>query len=195
MAAVVVAVCVGATVGTAGAASAPPGGQAQALNVTDGRIQVTAGGFSVILETAGAWRGDVALDTTVRTSTVTGPGLATTARGAFAETVREDADGAEQSWGFDQAPGTSGDLTVAVAVPGLDLVGATDTGLRLRSAGQVDVSYSNGTWVDAAGHATAVPARYDNGRILLTVPADVVAKSSYPAVLDPKIIVTPIINS
>jgi hypothetical protein len=56
------------------------------------------------------------------------------------------------------------------------------------------VSYSHGTWIDAGGHATAVPARFDGGRILLTVPADVVSRSTYPAVLDPEIVVTPINN-
>jgi hypothetical protein len=33
---------------------------------------------------------------------------------------------------------------------------------------------------------------YDKNRIMLTVPADIVANSSFPAVLDPKIVVTPL---
>ena len=67
----------------------------------------------------------------------------------------------------------------------------TGTGLLLRHAG-VNVDYGNGTWIDANGRASAVPAHYGNGRILLTVPAKLIQESTYPAVLDPQVIVTPI---
>ena len=67
----------------------------------------------------------------------------------------------------------------------------TGTGLLLRHAG-VNVDYGNGTWIDANGRASAVPAHYGNGRILLTAPAKPITQSTYPAVLDPQVIVTPI---
>ena len=146
------------------------------IDVTSGRIKITAAGSAVYLQTVGAWTGD----------------SLTTVRGQLTETVQTSANSAEQSWTLDHAPAAPGDLTIAVAATGLDLAGTTDTGLLLRRTGDMNVSYSNGTWIDADGHATAVPAHYVNGQILLTVPAKLITESTYPAVLDPQIIVTPI---
>jgi hypothetical protein len=46
--------------------------------------------------------------------------------------------------------------------------------------------------VEADGDRWEVPATFIDGRIQLTVPASVLTSSSFPAVLDPQIIVTPI---
>lgn len=108
-----------------------------------------------------------------------------------AEIVQGDADLAEQSWQFEQPPGTTGDLTIAVGTTGLDYIGATSDGLRLRRPDGVDVGYSHGTWIDASGIRSPVPAVFDRRRILLTVPAAVVADSVFPAVLDPVIVIPP----
>jgi hypothetical protein len=177
------------------------------LAVTDGRIRLTVkehpttiGDSSVVpadslvidLETVAARRGDTALDVTFVGSELTGPGFITTVRAAFAETVENEADGIEQSWRFEHAPGNAGDLVIEVGATALDYLGSDERGLHLRRGNELDVSYSHGTWLDAGGHAWVVPARYDSGRILLTVPAAVVAGSAFPAVLDPQIIVTPI---
>ncbi|MER7245748.1 hypothetical protein [Kribbella sp. NPDC000426] len=163
------------------------------VEITGGRIQIGTGDSSAFLETIGARRGSSVLDVTAGSSAVAGP-VVTTSRGQFSETVQKGAAGAEQSWTLDHAPGTSGDLTIAVVTSGLDLTQVTDSGLVLRGAGvnAVNVSYSNGTWIDANGHASPVPARYANGQILLTVPAKLIAETAFPAVLDPQIIVTPI---
>jgi hypothetical protein len=144
------------------------------------------------LETIAASRGDVALDVTVLSSEVLSPSVVTTVHASFAETVEYGADGIEQSWYFEQAPGATGDLTIVVGATGLDYVSTSTDGLLLRRTGELDVHYSHGTWLEANGSHTPIPVRFDHGRILLTVPASLVARSTYPAVLDPKIIVTPI---
>ncbi|MEV4264003.1 hypothetical protein [Kribbella sp. NPDC049584] len=182
IAAAVIVAGVSALASTAGAvpvdsviARYSPDGHTQ-IDVSSGRIKITAGGSAVYLQTVGAWAGD----------------NGTTVRGQITEKVQTSGGSAEQSWTLDHAPAASGDLSIAVAATGLDFAGTTDTGLLLRRTGDMNVSYSNGTWIDADGHATAVPAHYVNGRILLTVPAKLITESSDPAVLDPQIIVTPI---
>jgi len=183
------------------------GDQVQGVAVTDGRIRLTAShtataerhssltasaSSAIELETIAASRGDAVLDVTALGSELSAPDVVTTVRASFVETVQNNPDGVEQSWRFERAPGKSGDLVIGIGIDDLDYLGSDDRGLQLRRAGELDVSYSHGTWIDAAGHEWAIQARYDAGRILLTVPASVVARSTYPAVLDPKIVVTPI---
>jgi hypothetical protein len=153
-----------------------------------------ARGAGLALATIAVTRGDAAVDVTALDDSTSAPGVESIARGDFVETLQPVADGIEQSWQFDRAPGSAGDLTVAVDASGLDYVSTTGDGLQLRLPGAFDVGYSHGVWVDASGHRTAIPARFDHGRILLTVPAAVLASSAFPAVLDPVIIVTPIIT-
>ena len=143
------------------------------------------------LETVAATRGTSALDTTAQRSALTGPGVVTTTRAAFIEVVEQQADGFEQSWSFERSPGSDGDLVIAVGMNGLEYVGTTSDGLSFR-ASSFSVNYGNGTWIDAGGVRSAVPATYSGGRILLTIPASLVNQSPYPAVLDPQIIVTPL---
>jgi hypothetical protein len=162
------------------------------VRVAEGRIRLAVGGSDVGVETVGVRRGGRDLDGTVRGTKQSGPGLVTIERAGFVETVHDIPGGVEQSWQFQQAPGRSGDLTVSVAVPDLDYLSASVDGLVFRRAGTLTVLYGNGTWIDAAGQKSPVPARYVEGHIELTVPADVVADSAFPAVLDPKIVVTPI---
>jgi hypothetical protein len=112
-------------------------------------------------------------------------GAARLGRGLVSEELRNLPGGVEQSWRFARAPGGAGDLVVDVAVRGQELVAATSSGLHFAAAGSAGFRYANATWIDAGGSATAVPARYVDGQIRLTVPAAVVAASRYPAVLDP----------
>ena len=153
---------------------------------------IELGSAAVELHTAAAWRGDTALDVAVVGTQQPAPDVVAAVRAGFVELVQTGTDWAEQSWRFDQAPGTAGDLTIAVGTTGLDYVAGDATGLSLRRAGEFSVHYSHGTWVDAKGNRWAVPARYELGRIVLTVPGDVVAHSAYPAVLDPRMLITPI---
>ncbi|MFO0631194.1 MAG: hypothetical protein U0325_36985, partial [Polyangiales bacterium] len=109
--------------------------------------------------------------------------------GGAVERIESTPTGWEQSWRFDRRPTSSGDLEVEVAAPGWTL-GAESTadGLTLASRdGAVRMRYGHGTWVDARGARHGVPARWRDGSIRLTVPAEVVAASAYPAVLDPAV--------
>jgi len=153
---------------------------------------IELGSAAVELHTAAAWRGDTALDVAIVGTQQPAPDMVATVRAGFVELVQVGGDWAEQSWRFDQAPGAAGDLTIAVGMTGLDYAASDPGGLLLRRSGEFGVHYSHGTWVDAKGSRWAVPARFELGRILLTVPSDVVAHSAYPAVLDPIMIVTPL---
>ena len=159
--------------------------------VNAGNALVEQASSTIGLETVAVSRGDVALDVAVLGSGLPEPDAVEIVRAEFVEVVQDIPDGLEQSWRFEHAPGNAGDLVVTVGTTDLDYVGATDNGLHLRRASEFDVHYSHGTWIDADGHSWAVRAMYDRGRIMLTVPADIVANSAFPAVLDPKIVVTP----
>jgi hypothetical protein len=139
------------------------------------------------LQTASVWRGDAVLDATPMVSALTEPTVVATKRAGFTETVRNGPEGIEQSWHFDQLPDGEGDLMVALDASGLDYAGVTDGGLHFRRAGELGVRYSHATWVEADGDRWDIQAQYDNGRIVLAVPSDIVAGSAYPAVLDPTV--------
>ncbi|WP_434384328.1 TolB family protein [Melittangium boletus] len=108
------------------------------------------------------------------------------ARGEVVEHLRNGADGVEQSWRFARRPAGTDALEVRVPVEGGRFLGETDGGLHFaESATSVGVRYGHGTWVDARGERTPVPARFEGDAIVLRVPASVVDASAYPAVLDP----------
>ncbi len=154
--------------------------------------QEHAQSLAVELETVAARRGLLALDLSVLQSGLAAPDTVETVRGDFIEQLRSTATGAEQSWHFDAAPGQNGELTVEVEADQVKYLGADQDGLFFERPNTLRLSYSHGVWIDADGDRRAIPARYVAGRISLTVPAEVVAASSFPAVLDPQIIITPI---
>jgi hypothetical protein len=121
-------------------------------------------GPRVELHTAAAWRGNTALDVDLVAAEAT-PELATLVRASMVETVQRAAGGVEQSWRFERAAGTDGELVIAVAATGLAYVGADAAGLLLVHPGLLDVRHGHGTWIDANGTRWAIPARYDRGRI------------------------------
>lgn len=104
-------------------------------------------------------------------------------RPGVVERLENRADGVEQSWRFAAAPEGGGDLVVRMPVEGA-FIGATEHGLHF-TGGVLGVRYGHGTWIDALGVETEVPARWEDGAIALRVPAAVVEGSVYPAVLDP----------
>jgi hypothetical protein len=105
--------------------------------------------------------------------------------GPAVETLRNTEFGVEQSWRFDQPP-SPGDLIVRVALSGHDYSGATTGGLHfVDPATGIGVRYGNATWIDAGGTRTSVKPTFDSGEVVLTVPADIVASSTFPATLDP----------
>jgi hypothetical protein len=106
-------------------------------------------------------------------------------RGAAVEILRNQSDGLEQSWRFARRPETP-DLQVTVRVAGLEYAGATTNGLHFRDGARGrGVRYGVATWIDAAGQRVTVSAAYQDGAISLHVPAEVLDRSAYPALLDP----------
>ncbi len=103
--------------------------------------------------------------------------------GEFTETLETTDEGVLQSWRFERAFG--GELTVTIPVSA-NYLGSTSEGLRFGAPGAA-VRYSHATWIDGTGRTTPVPAHFSAGAIVLRVPAEVVARSTFPAVLDPSI--------
>lgn len=109
-------------------------------------------------------------------------------RGLLIEHLANTARGLHQSWSFERAPQGRGDLVVRVAASGAAFQGETASGLHFRDPGSpAGVRYGNAVWIDAGGERTEVKARFASGpgEIVLRVPAEVVARSRFPAVLDP----------
>jgi hypothetical protein len=144
-------------------------------------------GDTLRLETTGLVRGDLAMDTYVSDTKVDAEGRIQITRADVVEQIANTASGVEQSWLFFDSPDAVGDVEVTVNVSGHQFVAANDSGLHFASPGRLGFRYGHGTWIDANGHEVAVPARFEDGAIRLTVPHDVIDNSAYPAVLDPTI--------
>jgi hypothetical protein len=121
-----------------------------------------------------------------RAHVVTAPeGSVRIERAGSVEEVRNRDEGVEQSWRFAERPAGEA-LEIRVALGGQRFVAATATGLHFDDPKTgLGVRYGVATWVDAAGRRTRVQPRWKKGEIVLTVPAEVVAASTFPAVLDP----------
>ena len=145
---------------------------------------------AITVETVAATRGSSVLDMSVLRTERTEPGTVTITRRAFVEVQEGRSFGIEQSWRFDRAVGQTGELRIVVRLPGLTYLDRAAAGLHFQGQG-CDAFYGDGTWIDAAGRRVALPARAENGSVTLFVPAEVVAGSTYPVVLDPEIIVDP----
>ena len=157
--------------------------------VLNGRIRLP--GTTIDLEPVSVVRGTTALDLAIVGTSTPIAGTVVTEHSGFAETVQTMASEIEQSWTFDHAPSGTGDLVIAVSAAGLSFVGTDGVGLIFQESDKTGVSYSHGTWIDGAGHTTSVPATYSGGQIVLRVPAATLDRSTFPAVLDPKIKPTP----
>jgi MYXO-CTERM domain-containing protein len=94
------------------------------------------------------------------------------------------ADGAAQSWRYAARP-ADGRVAVGVTLGGATLAGADGEGLRLRASTGALLRYSHATWIGADGARTAVPARWEGDHVAIEVPPEVVARTRFPAVLDP----------
>jgi hypothetical protein len=138
------------------------------------------------LETVAIRRGDYEIDPAAAPSTVAADGTVETLRSEVLERVTNTARGVEQRWEFAEEPGTEGDLTVEVAATG-SLLAANASGLHFGAAGKLGSKYSHGVWIDSAGNEAEIPARFEDGKIVLTVPHDLVFNTAFPAVLDPTV--------
>ncbi len=94
--------------------------------------------------------------------------------------------GFEQSWLFDSAPAGEGDLQVRLPVRSGTFVASGPGGLLFDTAsGRIE--YGHATWVDASGRRTGVQAEFSDDSVSISVPEAVLARSQFPAVLDPLI--------
>ncbi|HSN92444.1 MAG TPA: hypothetical protein VLS93_14525, partial [Anaeromyxobacteraceae bacterium] len=108
------------------------------------------------------------------------------AHGAALERLRATDGGVQQSWSFPERPPGHGDLRVRLPAAGLEFAGSTAAGLHFADpATGTGVRYGQATWVDAAGVRTRIEPRWTSSEISLVVPAEVLDRSAYPAVLDP----------
>ncbi|HEX8698502.1 MAG TPA: hypothetical protein VF815_06685, partial [Myxococcaceae bacterium] len=145
-------------------------------------------GTPLVLGAAQVTRGSALLSTHQPRGQVESDGHLAWVHGELTEHLRNGEQGVEQSWSFDRAPHGQGELWVRIPVQGLVHTGTSASGLHFADARTgLGFSYGHGTWVDARGQRTSVPARFVEGAIHLRVPEQVLADSEYPAVLDPVI--------
>jgi len=174
------------------------GHSTHAVSVDRGVVQVTpyqpgdgdqaVSGAPIALETTSIRRGDALVDTTYRSAAVdrdTGRLLVT--RAQVVEELRNDERGVEQSWRFESAPGSGGDLVVEVAVVGPRYLSATAGGLHFGAPGRLGFRYSRATWIDANGVDVPITTEYADGAIRMVIPEDVLSGTAFPAVLDPTV--------
>jgi hypothetical protein len=144
-------------------------------------------GGSMTLETSGVSLGESLLGIGVAPPTAIAPNIVQVDRGELLERITNREDGIEQSWVFQARPEGDGDLTVDVAISGQDFVTANERGLHFASPAGLGFAYSHAAWRDSHDQEWPIPVRYEGGRIRITVPEEVLAKSVYPATLDPTI--------
>lgn len=145
-------------------------------------------GTPLILGASRVTRGSTRLSSSQPRGQVEADGHLAWVHGALTEHLRNSEQGVEQSWSFDTAPSGQGELWVRIPVQGLVHTGTSASGLHFADARTgLGFSYGHGTWVDARGQRTAVPAEFAEGAIHLRVPEQVLTASAYPAVLDPVI--------
>ena len=109
--------------------------------------------------------------------------------GRCSERWTSGAQASEVGFHFAARPDGSGDLTIAlraqIGATGAPMAVTSDArGLRFATGGEA-FRFGHGTWIDAAGNRTPIAARWAGATIQLTVPAEVLEDSRYPAVLDP----------
>ncbi|HEX5051934.1 MAG TPA: hypothetical protein VFZ65_09195 [Planctomycetota bacterium] len=94
-------------------------------------------------------------------------------------------DGIELSWTFDERPPGEGDLVVRYAVETtMGDPSAGSDGLRFANE-SCGVTIGRVTGVDRTGTKVAGAVQWDGTGVSLSLPADFVARASYPIVLDP----------
>jgi hypothetical protein len=143
--------------------------------------ELPAGGLTLRTESIsrGSWRWPSATAFSTQ-----GDGRVTRAGAGVEEWFRGRDVGLEQGWTFDGEPAGAGPITVHVSVDGAEFVDVDEDGVHLSTAAG-GVRYGHGAWIDATGTRTAVPVTWSRGGIQLTVPAELVARSAFPATLDP----------
>jgi hypothetical protein len=144
-------------------------------------------GGPMTLETSGVTLGESLLGIGVAPPTAIAPNIVQINRGDLVERITNREDGIEQSWVFQAKPEGDGDLTVDVSVTGQNFVTDNERGLHFASPLGLGFAYSHAAWRDSNDQEWPIPVRYEGGRIRITVPEELLAKSTYPATLDPTI--------
>ncbi len=106
-------------------------------------------------------------------------------RGAFVEAYELSLDAVEQIFVFEHLP-RRGELVVRIPLPQVTAADSDAQGLRLRGA-LGEVRYSHAVAIDARGERSPAPTTFEEGAIVVRVPAAFVAKAQLPLVIDPYI--------
>jgi hypothetical protein len=165
---------------------------AHGVRVTDGIAVVTAkvsgqATTPLALETTEISRGELQSIPAARGQAIGAAGEVAIDRGVAIEELKNRVDGVEQSWRFAAAPEGAGDLVVGIAASGAPYLSETAHGLHFGKAGQIGYRYGNATWQSADGGEWEISPKWQDGRIVISIPEDVLAKTTFPAVLDPTV--------
>jgi MYXO-CTERM domain-containing protein len=175
-----------------GAASAPrvarppavvvSAGDAEARVEPDGEIAISLAPRAppLLIRTTSITRGDRRLDAPAGAPSSDGRRAATFSRGLARERIEVAPHGVEHTLEFAAAPPGDGPLTVRVATsePAIAAGAVADFPALRVQCGDV-------AWVDARGERTPLAPAVEGGEVVLRVPAEVLDRAAYPAVLDP----------
>lgn len=106
-------------------------------------------------------------------------------RGSFVEAYELTLDAVEQLFVFQHLP-RRGELVVRIPLPQVTSANSDAQGLLLRSA-LGEVRYSHAVAIDARGQRSPAPTTFEEGAIVVRVPAAFVAGAQLPLVIDPYI--------
>ena len=108
--------------------------------------------------------------------------IARDCEGPVREVIESTERGFLQEWTVAMRPAGVGDLVVRVPIEQGAPIAEEGGGVRF-----VGASYGVATWVDANDRRTTVPVHLEDGALTMRVPASVLLRSVYPAVLDPAV--------
>jgi len=111
-------------------------------------------------------------------------GMLTRTMGEVREEWLATGESIEARWAFASKPNVVGDLVVRLDAHPRGRVDVASDGLHFADE---HLNVGRGTWIDSRGLKVDVPIAFEAGEIRFTVPAEAIAKSVFPAVLDPKI--------
>ncbi|MGH7436595.1 MAG: hypothetical protein ACRENE_13055, partial [Polyangiaceae bacterium] len=106
--------------------------------------------------------------------------------GGVTERIAPTAVGYQRSWTFAAAPAQSGTIVASVAATADAVLSMDASGLHVVRGG-TGFRIGSATWIDAGGARTTIAPSYEHGQLVYEVPADLVGRSAFPAVLDPDV--------
>jgi large repetitive protein len=184
---------VAAACSSASHAPAPGDGNALAFRSRDGVFVGGTGGYSARVEADGRialTAGDDAAPLRIVTRdeeparVALAAGKITIRRSRSTERIANTNEGLSQTWEVGSRPASP--FAVRVHVEGMDYAGeSTDGHHWIDPRTHLGFRYGRATWVDATGRRTAIATTRDGDDLVMSVPSDVIAASSFPAVLDP----------